>query len=302
MTRLFPAPRLLLTALLVALLCAASGCSQSSSSKPQASSSRSNVESDPPKQLKYVALGDSYTAAPLVPVTDVANGCFRSNSNYPSLAARKLGADLDDRSCGGATTRALRTAQHPDVPAQFSALSPSVDLVTIGMGGNDHGLFQQLVNRCPALRDRDPHGAPCQAAMTSGGGDRLLGILKRTGTQLTSALREIHTKAPKAKVLVVGYPEIVASGKVCDRLPLADGDYAYAAKINKALTEMVRSAAQASDSTYVDIYTASKGHDVCSADPWVNGRVNDQKRAAAYHPFAVEQKAVAGLVAAAASD
>jgi hypothetical protein len=177
-----------------------------------------------------------------------------------------------------------------------------VDLVTIGMGGNDHGLFQQLVNRCPDLRARDPHGAPCQAAMTAGGGDRLLSILTRTGTQLTRALREVHTKAPQAKVLVVGYPEIVAAGKVCDQLPLADGDYAYAAKINKALTDMVRGAALASGSTYVDIFAASKGHDVCSKEPWVNGPVNDQKRAAAYHPFAVEQKAVAGLVVSALGD
>jgi lysophospholipase L1-like esterase len=256
----------------------------------------------PPKPQHYVALGDSYTAAPLVPVTDVANGCFRSDHNYPSVAASKLGAELDDRSCGGAQTSDLRTAQHPDVPPQFSALGPDVDLVTIGMGGNDDGLFQQLVRRCPALRDRDPQGAPCQAAMTAGGSDRLLRILERTGTKLTKALREIHTKAPKARVLVVGYPEIVAAGKVCDRLPLAAGDYAYAAKINKALTEMVRSAARATDSTYVDIFRASRGHDVCAKDPWVNGPVNDQKRAAAFHPFAKEQEAVSGLIVSALGD
>ena len=98
-------------------------------------------------------------------------------------------------------------------------------------------------------------------------------------------------------MLVVGYPQIVAAGKVCDRLPLAAGDYAYAERVNRALTEIVGAAS--SDSTYVDIFAASKGHDVCSTDPWVNGSVNDQKRAAAYHPFAVEQKAVADLVLAA---
>lgn len=250
----------------------------------------------------YVALGDSYTAAPLVPVTDIANGCFRSDNNYPSLTARKLGAQLDDRSCGGARTIDLSKAQHPDVPAQLSALSPAVDLVTIGLGGNDQGLFQQLINQCPRLRAQDPKGAPCQAAMTAGGGDKLLTILKSTGRKLTSSLRQVHAKAPKAQVIVVGYPEIVAAGKVCDQLPLAAGDYAYAAKVNKALTNMVRDAAASSDSAYVDIFKASLGHDVCSADPWVNGSVNDQRRAAAYHPFAVEQKAVSGLVLAAIKD
>lgn len=177
-----------------------------------------------------------------------------------------------------------------------------MDVVTIGMGGNDEGLFQQLIRRCPDLRAQDPTGAPCQAAMTAGGGDRLLSILDRTGTRLTKALQQIHAKAPRAKVLVVGYPEIVAPGKVCRQLPLAAGDYAYAAKINRALTDMVRSAARATDSTYVDIFRASRGHDVCAKDPWVNGPVNDQKRAAAFHPFAKEQEAVSGLIVSALGD
>jgi hypothetical protein len=43
---------------------------------------------------------------------------------------------------------------------------------------------------------------------------------------------------------------------------------------------------------------ASRGHDLCADDPWVNGSVTDQKRAAAYHPFAEEQVAVADLVVA----
>ena len=36
---------------------------------------------------RYVALGDSYTAAPLVPETDRSDGCLRSSGNYPSLVA-----------------------------------------------------------------------------------------------------------------------------------------------------------------------------------------------------------------------
>ena len=38
----------------------------------------------------YVALGDSYTAAPLVPSTDTSNGCLRSSGNYPSLVAAAM--------------------------------------------------------------------------------------------------------------------------------------------------------------------------------------------------------------------
>ena len=80
------------------------------------------------------------------------------------------------------------------------------------------------------------------------------------------------------------------------QLPLAAGDYAYGERVNRALTEALRYAAKATGSTYVDVWAASQGHDICSDDPWINGAVNDQKRAAAYHPFAAEQIAVADLV------
>ena len=122
-----------------------------------------------PIVLTYVALGDSYRAAPLVPVTDVANGCFRSSNNYPSIVAKKLGAVLDDRRCGGARTVDFRRRQFPDVPPQLSAVKPDVDLVTIGVGGNDAERVQPAGEQLPRLRARDPEGAPCQEAMRPAG-------------------------------------------------------------------------------------------------------------------------------------
>lgn len=234
-----------------------------------------------------------------MPVTDLADGCFRSSANYPSLVAQKLGAKLDDRSCGGAKIVHLRTSEFPGVPAQLAAVKPRVDVVTIGIGGNDEEVFARLTRRCPALRARDPRGAPCQAAMGSGGRDILLTALARTRARLTTVVGEVRRKAPTAKVLVVGYPQIVSAENVCERIPLARGDYAYAEKVNLALTEALRTAARATGSTYVDVWTASRGHDICSDDPWVNGSVTDRSRAAAYHPFAAEQAAVAELVVAA---
>src|SRR4051812_1371817 len=94
--------------------------SKSEGTQPRGAGDAAAVPSAPPTTRKYVALGDSYVAAPLVPVTDVANGCFRSSSNYPAIVAKKLGAKLDDRSCGGATTQSFTTSQYPDVPPQLS--------------------------------------------------------------------------------------------------------------------------------------------------------------------------------------
>ena len=66
--------------------------------------------SDPvrPTYHHYVAMGDSFTAAPFVPLTDVAYGCYRSSNNYPHLVAEALHIDdLRDRSCSGAQTADL---------------------------------------------------------------------------------------------------------------------------------------------------------------------------------------------------
>lgn len=256
---------------------------------------------------RYVALGDSYTAAPGVPVTDTADPCLRSTSNYPSVVDAALHPEsFADRSCSGAETGDLAGRQHagatPLAP-QLSALTTDTDLVTLGMGGNDFGLFGMTIGACAFVRGQDPTGSPCRTVMNRTGSDRLLSRLPGIRRRLTTALREITRRAPHARVLVVGYPQIVpASGTCPTRLPLATGDYAYARQVNRGLDRALRLAAVATGTTYLDVWRASAGHDICSATPWVNGRASDTGRAVPYHPFAVEQRAVAGLVEAAAGD
>ncbi len=227
-------------------------------------------------------------------------GASGPRATTPTLAAKALGSQLADRSCAGADTASFATSQRPGIPAQKTALQADTDLVTVGFGGNDGAVFGTLINRCPALRSQDPGGAPCKAAMSSSGKDVMLARLAQTQRRLTAVAKAVHRLSPQAKVLLVGYPQIVNADNVCSKLPLAKGDYAYAERVNRALTEAVEGAAKASGSTYVDVWSASQGHDVCSDDPWINGTVNDQKRAARFHPFAVEQEAVAALVEKAA--
>jgi lysophospholipase L1-like esterase len=283
--------------LLVVALVLAAGCSPFADS-----SSSQDAPARTTDKPRYVALGDSYTSAPLVPVTDMAKGCYRSRANYPALVARKIGARLEDRSCGGARTKDLYRNQYPEVPAQLTAVKAGVDLVTVSIGGNDQGVFSELVSRCTPLRGENPKGAPCRSYMRSTGSDRLLSALRATRARVTAIVGEVQQRAPRAKVLVVGYPQIISADSRCARLPLAAGDYAYGEKVNRAMTEVLESAAQATGATYVDVWAASQGHDICSEDPWVNGAVTDQQRAAAYHPFAEEQAAVADLVVDAFGD
>lgn len=77
-------------ALAVVLLLAACTGPVPRSDNPLPAPPASTSTVPPLDTTKYVALGDSFTAGPLVPVTDVASGCFRSDHNYPTLLAERL--------------------------------------------------------------------------------------------------------------------------------------------------------------------------------------------------------------------
>jgi lysophospholipase L1-like esterase len=245
---------------------------------------------------EYVALGDSYTAAPLVPPTDTSNACLRSGVNYPALVAQGMpGTALTDVSCSGAATQNMtspQTGMTGAVPPQFDALRPSTDLVTIGLGGNDDGLFGTLLGECTRLASADPTGSPCTTRF-EGTAD---GSLDRIRSNLAGVVAGVRERSPDARVLLIGYPQIVPESGTCADLPLAERDYAFARQVNEDLNDAVEAAAGDTDAEYVDVWGATEGHDICGADAWINGRVTSADRALAYHPLAVEQRAVADLV------
>ncbi len=256
---------------------------------------------------EYVALGDSYTAAPLVPKMSMAGGCLRSESNYPSLVAAAMpGLDLVDQSCSGADTSHLlapQTIGDSDVPAQLDAVDADTDVVTLGIGGNDFDLFGNLMGYCTALRDQDPEGSPCRdTAQQPDVGDVYLDALPKIRTHLVRAVREIRRRAPDALVLVVGYPQIVPDDGGCAALPFAAGDVDYARMVNRRLVTTVEAAAERADAPYVDVWKATAGHDICADDPWINGAETVFEKALAYHPLAAEQAVVAELVLAELGD
>lgn len=261
------------------------------------------TQASPVSAERYVALGDSYTSGPLIPTTDVASGCFRSDHNYPALLAQRLGiTDFVDVSCSGATTGDLakrqRTLADARVPPQLSALSRDTTLVTVGIGGNDFELFSHLTQTCTQLRASDPTGSPCRSAMEGEGRD-LVGVTARIGGNVERALRRIEARAPRARVVLVGYPRIAPTDGSCPaRFPYADGDIAFGDEVQRALNDAMRRAAHDAGADFLDMYAASRGHDVCSAAPYVNGQRTLRYQAAAFHPFERGMQAVADRLAA----
>jgi lysophospholipase L1-like esterase len=243
---------------------------------------------------EYVALGDSFTAAPGVLPAVKGTPCQRSTRNYPRLLAERLGVRLTDVSCVGADTSHLTRPQRLGgrrVRPQLAALRDSTDLVTVGLGGNDLGLFARLVLGC--LREESA-GSPCDEP----GGAAFRADLAEIETRVTGAIDRVQAAAPEAVVVVVGYPQLVPERGVCQLLPMDAARYPVMRAVNAGLSAAVARAATAAGATYVDVLAASEGHDVCSDEPWVNGFATDAP-ASPFHPFAEEQAAVADLVTAA---
>jgi lysophospholipase L1-like esterase len=264
--------------LALAALGALTGCDEgppgASVGNPSASSTATRVSDL--AYPTYVALGDSYTAAPGVPQTEQETGCLRSNGNYASLVANQLKSDFVDVSCTGASTVSLIGAQHraePRLPPQFAALSADTSLVTLGIGGNDLKLFETMVGTCGQFG------------------------LSEVGGRVKAALKGIHDRSPQARVVLVGYPQPLPSKGTCRILPLANGDYPYVRGLVVKLNDALRTAAKKAKADFIDMVKASKGHDICAgSDAWVNGVNTDLMRALAFHPFAEEQQAVADLI------
>ena len=213
--------------------------------------------------LRYVALGDSYSAASGVLPPDPSSPlCARSTANYPHLIAAKTGARLTDVTCGAAETKDFKQSQYPGVAPQLDALRTGTRLVTMTIGGNDNNTFIGAIVKCGAAGlSTLGQGSPCQDMY---GNQFRHTIRHSTYPALVKALRAVHRHAPKARVAILGYPWILPKTVGCfDKMPIARGDVPYLRGVQAALNNAVRRAAAGTGSTYVDFSTVSEGHDAC---------------------------------------
>ena len=187
----------------------------------------------------YIALGDSFTAAPFVLFQHgTPIGCALG----PQLSVARPGRDrrdgLRDESCSSATTRHMTEPQSViggNHAPQFDALLADAALVTIGIAGNDVGLVGAAVD-CIQLGLLAPTGTACRSNFAKpGGGDRLVDRIAAAAPKIAATLQGIYARSPQARVLIVGYPAVAPTdGKGCYPLvPLSDDDISY-------LEEMLR--------------------------------------------------------------
>ncbi|GAA2237000.1 MULTISPECIES: SGNH/GDSL hydrolase family protein [Kitasatospora] len=267
----------------------------------------------------YVALGDSYAAGAGVPGQS-AGLCLRSDHNYGHLVAAALGTtSYTDVTCAAAKIKAMTSPQYDAFirvnDPQLDAVKADTDLVTLGIGGNDLGTSDigigDVIATCIAGAVVNPLGTPCHDHYAHGhwdfstwswqyGEDTLVDRINAAAPQLADTLQRIHAKAPGAKVLLVGYPAVLPDDEhdCFGRQPVTTGDVAYLRSILGRLNTMLATTAAAGGATYVDTLTATRGHDACSTDRWIEGALPGSP-AVPFHPNATGERAMAKAVLAA---
>jgi hypothetical protein len=213
--------------------------------------------------LRYVALGDSYSAASgVLPPDPTSPLCARSTANYPHVIARRTGARLTDVTCGAAQTKDFFSSQYPGVAPQLDALGRRTRLVTMTIGGNDNNTFVGAIAECGAAGlSTLGQGSPCRDTY---GDSFVTDIRQKTYPALVRSMKAVHRRAPRARVAILGYPWILPRTDGCfDKMPVAKGDVPYLRNVEATLNGAVRRAAAATGATYVSFAKVSEGHDAC---------------------------------------
>lgn len=248
----------------------------------------------------YAALGDSYSAVSGTD-TEFGDACLRSPGAYPNLLATQLGIEeFANVACGGATSANLTSTQYPlgkgRNDPQLDALSSETKLVTIGIGLNDEDYFVRTVAPCFLLNGREQTQCAPFLARPQAYFDNLV---SQIGSNVTADLTAIKQAAPNAQIVFVGYPRLLPDRGGCpSQVPLAAKALDRVRASGEAVNTTLKRVAQLADVDYIDMYAASKGHDVCSKTPWVNGYRTVAGEAYYFHPFPAYHEAVAEKLAA----
>ena len=215
----------------------------------------------------YVALGDSYSSGTGTrSYIDDGTQCLRSTKAYPSLIAAAKGYALNFRACSGATI--------PDVTnTQLGALSSSTSRVSISVGGNDAG-FADVLSEC---------AMPGWASDCNGEIDAAQSFVNNVlPGKLATLYSSIRTKAPNARVVVVGYPRIFM-GEDCNAFTwFSPSEETRLNQMADLINAKTSAAATAKGFSFANPTSRFLGHAVCDDVEWLNGLSSPIEES--YHP------------------
>lgn len=229
---------------------------------------------------QYVAMGDSFAAGEGGPTSlagfDVASGsCHRTALAWPRVFAATRGLSLETTNgghtstiaghiaCGGANTTSITTTATNGEPAQLAQLrsmTPKPTLVTLTIGANDARLGS-VMKACRT-------GQQCAETLSAA---RTL-----TRNVLPSRFARVFAQvksATKARLIVVGYPQIYAAPSPAALAECSDLTSERLAELRAHLVDLdkaLAAGAKAAQVEYVSMLTALSGHELCTSSEQVN--------------------------------
>ncbi|MEV6165919.1 SGNH/GDSL hydrolase family protein [Streptomyces sp. NPDC052052] len=204
--------------------------------------------------VKYVALGDSYSSGVGAgSYTSESGDCRRSTKSYPYLwAAANSPSSFSFVACSGATTSTV-------ISGQLSALSSTTTLVSVTAGGNDVG-FADVMQDCVLSGE-----STCLSSVSSA----VSQVKNSLPSRLTSLYSSIKSKAPQAKVVVLGYPRFYQLDGTCIA-GLTENERAAINNASDTLNSVISKQATSAGFTFSSVAGKFTGHELCSGDAWLH--------------------------------
>jgi GDSL-like Lipase/Acylhydrolase family len=252
--------------------------------------------------------GASYTSESDHDGTDASatnslrDGCHRSTLAWSRKAALpdsatsigsrsdSLDASLDYHllACSGAVSANVSTAgtlqygERDQVDQGY--LDSNTTLVTVSIGGNDVHFSDVLFDCVTAwLTDTEASFHPCDQQAYPGSSSTLHDLtasrLAALPALLATDLSAIHSKAPNAKIVLMGYPELFETGSSC--INIDDRDRTWLNSVSSQLESTLSAAATTANAggTFVKFENPEPfftGHNLCASSSAENGLVFHQ--------------------------
>ncbi|MET8296954.1 SGNH/GDSL hydrolase family protein [Streptomyces sp. NPDC005180] len=220
----------------------------------------------------YVALGDSYSSGVGSGNYDSASGsCKRTTRAYPALwAAAHSPQTFSFAACSGARTGDV-------LSGQLGPLNSGTDLVSITIGGNDAG-FSDVMTTCVLQSESTCVNRVNQAKAY---------VDSTLPGQLDQVYNAISSRAPSARVVVLGYPRFYQLNGSCIA-GLTEGERSAINGASDYLNAAIAKRAADHGFAFASVAGAFTGHEICSGDAWLHS-VNWTNIGESYHPTATGQ-------------
>ena len=254
--------------------------------------SKQNSTTTAVQTKSYLALGDSIAAGVGLATDSDSSACNRTDESYPQQVTNILNLRLTNLACSGATLAAGITGPQevnklllpPQLDRLFAEKHP--DLISLTVGANDADWTTVIAACYVSVCGSEADKAVAQAKLAVMA-NSLSAALSRIGVQYSLN----HDGTNRPSIVVTGYHQVVPVTPISDCADLAgidSNEQGYIRQLQSDLSNTIKSVvSRYSFAQFVSVDFS--GHELCTKDPWVQGRLDKQP----YHPTAAGQTAYA---------